>query len=76
MDRRVCATSGCGHHVSVHVKPIGPCRLNGCSCESFRDPDNPTADEEAGGLVCFRIPEGYAMSVTFLPVGQESPDGS
>jgi len=34
--REPCARPICGHVKALHTSASGPCRLNGCRCESFR----------------------------------------
>ena len=66
----------CTHPRAIHRGPEGPCGINGCKCEAFRDPDIiPEKPKQDRRRVCVDVPDGYVVQINLVPV-EEHDDAS
>ena len=72
-----CARDACGHPSQLHANRPGDtsCRVNGCSCRAFADPEPGEAPERGPRRVAIDVPDGYIVSISLIPA-REEPDGS
>ena len=61
----------CPHPRAAHA-PINeqPCRIAGCGCLGFASGEPVATDDEPRGVFLV-IPEGYVLTVTLTPVGDD-----
>lgn len=55
----------CSHPRALHLAT--GCRMNGCRCEMFTDRERDD-DDTGTRRVTFEIPDGYVLTVSFVPV--------
>lgn len=57
----------CEHAQRFHLAGLKACRIGGCSCQAFRDPDEPDVPETGPRRVTIDVPAGYMLSISLVP---------